>query len=896
MKFVKYLFISLAIVLLLLILAPFMFKGKIVALVKEQANANMNALMNFDEDISLSLIKSFPNLSVGIKNLSISGVGDFDGDTLYSAASTDLTLDIISVIKGAQIQIRQITLDQPRIKALVLSDGRANWDITKADTSAGAEPVDTSASKFNIKLKSFEIKNGYIVYDDKEGDMFSELKGMNYTLEGDFNEVLFTLQNKASIESLTFGMEGLNYLSHVKATANANIDADMNNFKFVFKDNVFTLNELSMGMNGSFAMPGDDMEMDITYEVQQSEFRNFLSLIPALYTNDFKDLQSKGKLAFKGFVKGIYNDKQMPAFGLNLAINDGYFKYPALPSAVENVAVKLDVNNPDGYMDHTEINLSKMHVEIQGDAFDAKLLAKTPMSDPYIDAFVKGILNLDNITKIVPLPEGTTLHGIIKSDLTAKGNISTLEKGNYEAFEAAGNLICEKIYYAASDLPKPFELAHTELNFSPKQITLKDFDAKIGGSDMQMNGTLSNFFPYYFGKGALVGSLNFNSNLFDANEFLTDDETAKTEPAAEDTAAMTVFEVPKDIQFTLNSNIKQLKYTNMDITQFVGTIEVANQQMTFKNIALNLLGSNMKMDGFYETRNPKKPNVDINFTLNNLDIQQAFKTFNTVKKLAPAAENVFGSFSTTFKMKTALTEHMQPDYATLLADGLLSVPSAEVKNIQALNKISDAIQKPEYKKAGLYNAKIAFTVENGKINTQPFDVKLGTQTLNLSGSTGLDQSINYTGKMNIPRSDLGNADKAMQDALALLNQKAGSNIKTNDMIPVQIGIGGTFTAPKITTNIGALAKNEASNLTDQAKAEALRKKQELEAQARAEADRLKKEAETKARAEADRLKKEAETKAKAEADRLKKEAEAKAKTEAEKLKEEAKKKIKGLLK
>ncbi len=170
-----------------------MFKGKIVALVKEQANANMNALMNFDEDISLSLIKSFPNLSVGIKNLSISGVGDFDGDTLYSAASTDLTLDIISVIKGAQIQIRQITLDQPRIKALVLSDGRANWDITKADTSAGAEPVDTSASKFNIKLKSFEIKNGYIVYDDKEGDMFSELKGMNYTLEGDFNEVLFTL-------------------------------------------------------------------------------------------------------------------------------------------------------------------------------------------------------------------------------------------------------------------------------------------------------------------------------------------------------------------------------------------------------------------------------------------------------------------------------------------------------------------------------------------------------------------------------------------------------------------------------------------------------------------------------------------------------------------------------
>lgn len=896
MKFVKYLFISLAVVLLLLILAPFMFKGKIVALVKEQANANINAHVNFDEDISLSLIKSFPNLSVGIKDLSIAGVGDFDGDTLYSAANTNLTLDVMSVINGEQIQIRQITLDQPRIKALVLSDGRANWDIAKADSIAEQAPADTAASKFNIKLKSFEIKNGYIVYDDKEGDMYSELKGMNYNLEGDFTDVLFTMQNKASIESLTFGMEGINYLSHVKATANANIDADMNNFAFVFKDNEFTLNELAMGMNGSFAMPGDDMKMDITYEVKQSEFRNFLSLIPALYTNDFKDLQSKGKLAFKGFVKGIYNNKQMPAFGLNLAIDNGYFKYPALPSAVENVAVKLNVNNPDGDMDHTEIDLSKMHLEIQGDAFDAKLLAKTPMSDPYIDAFVKGVLNLDNITKIVPLPEGTTLHGIIKSDLTAKGNISTLEKENFEAFEASGNLICEKIYYAASDLPKPFELAHTELNFSPKLVTLKDFDAKIGSSDMKMNGTLSNFFPYYFGKGALIGTLNFNSNVFDANEFLSEETTADSAKAAEDTAAMTVFEVPKDIQFTLNSHINQLKYTNMDITQFGGTITVADQQMTFKNVALNMLGSNMKMDGYYETRNPKKPNVDIKFILNNLDIQQAFKTFNTIQKLAPAAENVFGSFSTTFNMKTALTVHMQPDLGSLIADGMLSVPFAEIKNIQALNKITDVIKKPEYQKMGLYNSKIAFTVVNGKITTEPFDVKLGSQTLSLGGTTGLDQSINYTGKMNIPRSDLGNADKSMQDALAVLNQKAGTAIKTNENIPVQIGIGGTFTAPKITTNIGALAKNEANNLADQAKAEALRKKQELEAQARAEADRLKKEAETKARAEADRLKKEAETKAKAEAERLKKEAEAKVKSEAEKLKEEGKKKLKGLLK
>ena len=38
-------------------------------------------------------------------------------------------------------------------------DGKANWDIAKASTDTiSAEPADTSATKFAMKLKSLEIK------------------------------------------------------------------------------------------------------------------------------------------------------------------------------------------------------------------------------------------------------------------------------------------------------------------------------------------------------------------------------------------------------------------------------------------------------------------------------------------------------------------------------------------------------------------------------------------------------------------------------------------------------------------------------------------------------------------------------------------------------------------
>jgi hypothetical protein len=902
MKFLKVFLISLVILIGLLVAAPFMFKGKIVGLIKDQANANLNAIVNFDEDIDISLIRSFPQLSIGIKNLSVAGIEPFNGDTLFSAQTISMSLDLMSVINGDQIKIRKILLDQPRIKALVLSDGRANWDIAKVDTMAAAAPVDTAASPFNLKLKSLEIVNGYIVYNDKESNMFSELSGMNYSLEGDFTDVLFTMKNKLSIDYLTYGMDGLTYLSKVNTTANAEIEADMNNMKFVFKDNEFSLNQLAFGFDGSFAMPGDDMIMDLKFDAKQNDFKNFLSLIPALYANDFASLQSKGKLAFNGFVKGIYNDTKMPSFGLNLSVENGWFKYTSLPTAVENVAILLNVKNPDGDLDHTEIDLNKLHFELQGDAFDAKLLARTPMSDPYVDAQANGVINLDNVVKIAPMPSGTTLRGLIKLSLLAKGNVSTLEKGNYEAFDASGNLMCSNVYYASPDLPKPFELKNSDMSFSPKLITLKSFDAKIGNSDMRMNGAVSNFLPYYFGKGVLGGKLNFESTVFDANEYLTE-EPANTEEVATDTSLMTVFEVPANIDFTLTSKIGKLIYTNMEINQFVGNILVKDQQLTFQNISLSTLGSDMTMKGFYETKNVKRPSVDIDFGIANLDIQEAFKTFNTVKKLAPAAEHVFGKFSTTFKMKTDLTEHMQPIYSTLFAEGLLSVPSAEIKGIAMVDKIADVINKPEYKKVGLYQSKIAYTVENGRVHTKPFDVKMGPQVMSLSGSTGLDQTIEYTGLINVPKKDLGGADKAMTDALTELNKKAGTSIKASETLPLKLGIGGTFTSPKITTNLADLAKSEANSIKDQALEAAKKKQQELTNQAKAELDKAQKDAEAKIKAESDKLRKEGEekaAKAKAEAERLKKEAEAKAKAESDKLKkqaeEEAKKKLKGLLK
>src|SRR6202007_1224782 len=100
---------------------------------------------------------------------------------------------------------------------------------------------------------------------------------------------------------------------------------DMPNMKFTFKENEINLNDLGLGIDGFVAMPGNDINMDMKFLCKQTEFKSLLSMVPGVYTKDFADVQTKGKLSLNGFAKGTYNDKTMPGFGAHLEIADAMF-------------------------------------------------------------------------------------------------------------------------------------------------------------------------------------------------------------------------------------------------------------------------------------------------------------------------------------------------------------------------------------------------------------------------------------------------------------------------------------------------------------------------------------------------------------------------------------------
>lgn len=130
MKIVKRFFLALLILIVLLvgsaIALPYIFKDKLVALAKEEINKNVLARVDF-QDVSLSLLRSFPNFSMELSDYSVSGINEFEGITLAAGKSAGFTLDLMSVISSTRpVEILSVTLTEPDVHVVVLPDGRAN--------------------------------------------------------------------------------------------------------------------------------------------------------------------------------------------------------------------------------------------------------------------------------------------------------------------------------------------------------------------------------------------------------------------------------------------------------------------------------------------------------------------------------------------------------------------------------------------------------------------------------------------------------------------------------------------------------------------------------------------------------------------------------------------------
>jgi hypothetical protein len=798
-KVLRILLIVILVILTALVVTPLLFKKQLLYKAKEIANTSVNARVDF-LDLRLSFFKDFPRLTASLYDVSVVGIDVFEGDTLVAFDEFSATVNLMSLIRKEAIKVRGILLDRPRISAIVQEDGTANWDIAKDTGKEEEEDVDTTdegTMDMKVALKKFEIRDAYLSYNDMKSGMEASLAGLNFLLSGDLGMDQTNLSLASRTESVNLKMGGIRLIRDAVLDILINLDADLVNSVFTLEDNSFAINDLVLLLEGTVRMPEDsDMSVDLAFATRETSFKSLLSMVPAVYMKDFEDVETDGLLSLSGTISGNMTEDHTPSADIALKVNDARFSYPDLPESAENIKINVDVHYDGVQNDNSTLDVNAFHVELGNNPVDLEMHMITPVSDPQINATLTAMIDFATLADVVPMEE-VSLGGKLDASLDVMGRMSSLEEERYQEFKADGTIRLREFELSSPEIPQPVAINSTVMRFSPQFVELAEFDASIGSSDVRLNGKLENFLPFIFDEeGVVSGRLDLTSNLIDLNELMSDAKEEVVEET-EDSVVLSVIEVPANVDFVFQSNLKNIKYDKLDIDNLYGLIIVRDQKVIMKNLNLDVLQGSVVMSGEYNTQDVKSPSVDFRLDVSKIDIPEVFKAFVTIQKLAPVAERTTGKVSTRLEFSSLLDSSMMPVMNSIVGRGNLASELIEINNSQTFARIGEILKTDKYKVITMKDLDLKYSIRDGRVYIQPYKTKIFNTDLEMKGDQGIDRTMNYEMKMKIPRSELGGTAQSAIEGLSALAANQGVKLDPGETIDVRFLVTGTFDDPKV---------------------------------------------------------------------------------------------------
>lgn len=792
-----------------LVAIPILFKDKLVAFAKETANEYLDATVDFG-DFDLSLIRSFPNLNFQIENVTIDGHGTFDNVRLGDIGAVEITIHLMPLING-DVVIKQLGIVDSKFDVRVTADEQANYNIMKETDDEPEEIIDDAEdSDFNLELKRYYFKNIDLSYDDVPLLTKVKASGLNHEGSGDFSKDIFTLSTNTDIAALDVFYDGIKYLNNVRVDAKMDLEIDLNQYKYTLKENQINLNELALGIDGWVAMPEDPIDLDLTFYAKEGHFRHFLSLVPAEFASDLEGVDVTGTLALNGYARGTYTDEAYPGFGLELLVDNGRFKYPDLPASVENIEINCKIDHPGGDLDRMTVNVSRFHLELADNPVDMRLMLKTPMSDPDIDANITANLDFANVQNVIPMEE--ELSGSLEADVALRGRYSSIEEERYEDFHAAGFMNMRNFRFNSQD-GYDVKINEANLNFTPQYAELSRFNLEMDGADVNAQGRLENYLAYALKDSTLAGRLDVQSKKIDLNALMGEDEMADSEEPQEtsEDESFEVLEIPANIRFDLNAQIDELIYDDITVSNMVGNIRVADQKLTMNDVKMKVLQGDVTLNGTYDAQDVSKPEVDFAFDARNIDIRQTATTFVSVEKLMPLAKNATGKFSTNMVFQSDLDSEMNPILESIYGKGNFQSKNVFIEGFEPLNELAKLLKIDRLAEQNIEDVQFSFEILEGRAYVEPFDVNIDQVKTTVAGSTGLDQTIDYTLAMKVPTKMLeGGAMDLVQGFMGQAAGLFGQSFSLGESIDVDVLVGGTVEKPTFKPSFGGMSGGQSA--------------------------------------------------------------------------------------
>ncbi len=644
--------------LIAFILVPFIFQEKFIEAIKEQIETYVDADVEFESG-KISLISSFPAISVSLQNVRIDGINDFNEINLIRSDQFSFTTDWKSLLRSNKgIEISALHLENTSLNIHILKDGTPNYRILKSTQEEESKVL------FG-EIKKYVFENAQIRYKDLSSGLQMEFKDIYHEGSGEFNNVKFDLNTTTSIEEATITYDGINYLNNVHLAGDVKMGIDLDKNLYLLKENFIKLNELDFSIVGFIQILKNAYELDLSIDAPNNSVSSLLSMVPYVYKEQYDQIQSTGNGSLSAIVKGrLDNNKNLkPAINILLGLDNGSVQYSDSKYQIERINLRAELSAKESSWSDMVVDIPSFVIMIN----EEQLMGRLSISDIYGNTNYQGTLigelDLEKFNDAIRLNAIDQFAGVMKSDISFSTDKMSILNNSYEKMNMEGQMELNNLRIDFTDENK-FSLEKLEASMSPETIHSKYSNAIYNTTDFTGELKLNN--PFYLLTDEQKPKLIIRGKSKQVN--LNALKYSKSDP---DTSKEQKFSIPFDVE--LDYQIDKLQHSEYRISDI--ELKASYEDSIFyHNASLRLFNSESKSRGEIKNfgqylKNKGQLEGDIFFESENLDLNRfkSTRTSSSQESMITIPDNI------NLKIYYDIDRLKYGDYSLTSVDGKLTI-------------------------------------------------------------------------------------------------------------------------------------------------------------------------------------------------------------------------------
>lgn len=502
-KFSKWLLGSIAFLLLILLIIPYLFPERVSREVKQLANQHIDGKLDFGK-VRLSFFTHFPALTLSLYDFSLKGSAPFQKDTLISGHELAFGIHVMDLLRS-KITVDQFFITKAAIHVQVNEAGEANYNIYKSKADTTSSSKDTSVAR--LEIERIVIEESSLLYDDRSIPIRIAASGLNYSGKGDLSKAIFDLQTTIDIDKFDLNYAGTDYMKEKKIKGNLVTQINTNSLALIFEENKLRINKLPVEFNGRFAFVKNGYEMDFNLKSLETDLEDVLTALPPAYKQWLEDTRVKGYVDMNASLKGLYStlEQKAPSFAFNMKVRDGFIRYADAPMPISRLFVNLETALPSLNTDSLRVQLDSISFNLEKDYFGGRFFS-IGLDQPYIDTRIRASMDLGNWDKALGI-QYFDIAGRLQMALNAKGNF--LRRPDYKkvhpdtiiasipSFNAS--VVLDKGSFHYNSLPGIIEQINLNLTascadsiYQHTRLALNNLSAKAGKNYLKAKAIVGN--------------------------------------------------------------------------------------------------------------------------------------------------------------------------------------------------------------------------------------------------------------------------------------------------------------------------------------------------------------------------------------------------------------------